>query len=136
MPHPWQLVDGKALTLTPPAPPACSLLPALQARSGKLKARALRHLASEELGLVIQEGEHSPVDDARAALYLYMKHRKEWERWMAQGGKHHQHPATQAAAAAAAVGGKLGAMVASGGNAGKHMSLEELAKNAEHLADL
>ena len=23
-----------------------------------------------------QEGEHSPVDDARAALYLYHKHRK------------------------------------------------------------
>lgn len=44
-----------------------------QARSGRLKARALRHLAAEQLGLQIQEGEHSPVDDARAALYLYMK---------------------------------------------------------------
>lgn len=49
---------------------------ALQARTGKLKSRALRHLASEVLGLSIQEGEHSPVDDARAALYLYLKHRK------------------------------------------------------------
>ncbi len=49
---------------------------ALQARTGKLKPRALRHLASEMLGLTIQEGEHSPVDDARAALYLYLKHRK------------------------------------------------------------
>lgn len=49
---------------------------ALQARTGKLKPRALRHLASEVLGLTIQEGEHSPVDDARAALYIYLKHRK------------------------------------------------------------
>lgn len=40
------------------------------------KPRALRHLAKEELGLDIQSGEHTPVDDARAALYLYHKHRK------------------------------------------------------------
>ncbi|EIE23882.1 Exonuclease, partial [Coccomyxa subellipsoidea C-169] len=40
------------------------------------KPRALRQLALEHLGLTIQEGEHSPVDDARAALYLYQKHRK------------------------------------------------------------
>lgn len=40
------------------------------------KPRALRHLALEHLGLTIQAGEHSPVDDARAALYLYQKHRK------------------------------------------------------------
>eukprot|EP00884_Botryococcus_braunii_P004484 jgi/Botrbrau1/14036/Bobra.0011s0002.1 len=45
----------------------------------KPKPRALRHLAKEELGLSIQCGEHSPVDDARAALYLYHKWRKEWE---------------------------------------------------------
>lgn len=42
----------------------------------KPKARALRHLAFEELGLGIQEGEHSPVEDARAALYLYQRHAK------------------------------------------------------------
>ena len=40
------------------------------------KPRALRHLAAEQLGLAIQAGEHSPVDDARAALYLYQKHRR------------------------------------------------------------
>ena len=43
---------------------------------GKARPRALRALAAEQLGLTIQEGEHSPVDDARAALYLYHKHRK------------------------------------------------------------
>ncbi len=43
---------------------------------GKSRPRALRALAAEQLGLTIQEGEHSPVDDARAALYLYHKHRK------------------------------------------------------------
>lgn len=45
----------------------------------KPKPKALRVLAKEELGLSIQDGAHSPVDDARAALYLYHKHRKEWE---------------------------------------------------------
>jgi hypothetical protein len=35
-------------------------------KGGKRKPRALRHLALQELGLVIQEGEHSSVDDARA----------------------------------------------------------------------
>lgn len=42
----------------------------------KPKPRALRHLAFEELGLGIQEGEHSPVEDARSALYLYQRHAK------------------------------------------------------------
>ncbi|KAI3438587.1 hypothetical protein D9Q98_001011 [Chlorella vulgaris] len=65
-----------------------------QARTGKLKPRALRHLAAEQLGLAIQVGEHSPVDDARAALYIYLKHRKEWERWHA-GGKQQRQPHQQ-----------------------------------------
>ena len=42
----------------------------------KAKSRALRHLAREHLGLTIQEGEHTPIDDARATLYLYHKYRK------------------------------------------------------------
>lgn len=42
----------------------------------KSKPRALRHLAETELGLRIQSGKHSPIDDARSALYLYHKHRK------------------------------------------------------------
>lgn len=52
------------------------------------RPRALRHLVKEELGLVIQEGQHSPVDDARAALYLYQKHKKEWEKAIRQGRVH------------------------------------------------
>ena len=31
-------------------------------------------------GLEIQKGEHSSVDDARAALLLYKKFAKQWER--------------------------------------------------------
>ena len=42
----------------------------------KARPRALRHLAFEILGLGIQEGEHSPVEDARAALYLYQRYAK------------------------------------------------------------
>ncbi|EFN57440.1 hypothetical protein CHLNCDRAFT_21343 [Chlorella variabilis] len=85
--------------------------PLMQARTGKLKPRALRHLATEQLGLTIQEGEHSPVEDARAALYLYLKHRKEWERGGQQGRKEHLH------SAAAAVGaGGLGERSIAGSN--------------------
>ena len=47
--------------------------------SGRVRPRALRELAAEQLGLEIQHGEHSPLDDARAALYLYHKHRQRWE---------------------------------------------------------
>ena len=45
-------------------------------RGQKAKSRSLRHLAETELGLSIQAGQHSPVDDARSTLYLYHKHRK------------------------------------------------------------
>ena len=45
-------------------------------RGSKPRPRSLRHLAESELGLTIQAGEHSPVDDARSTLYLYHKHRK------------------------------------------------------------
>lgn len=51
----------------------------------KAKSRSLRHLAETELGLSIQAGEHSPVDDARSTLYLYHKHRKDWERHLQHG---------------------------------------------------
>ncbi|ABO94874.1 predicted protein, partial [Ostreococcus lucimarinus CCE9901] len=41
--------------------------------------RALRDLARQHLGLEIQKGEHSSVDDARATLALYKKFAKRWE---------------------------------------------------------
>lgn len=44
--------------------------------NGRSVARSLKHLAAEEVGLDIQSGEHSPVEDARAALYLYHKHKQ------------------------------------------------------------
>lgn len=56
------------------------------AREGaKLRARALRHLAADELGAAIQDGEHSPVDDARAALYVYQRHAVAWEAGLRSG---------------------------------------------------
>lgn len=59
--------------------------PLMFSKRGKKRAQALRVLAERELGLKIQEGEHNPVDDARAALYLYHKHRKEWEAAIQSG---------------------------------------------------
>ncbi|RWR89636.1 RNA exonuclease 4 isoform X2 [Cinnamomum micranthum f. kanehirae] len=44
------------------------------------KRRALRDLAAQFLGVKIQENEHCPIDDARAAMLIYQKHKKEWER--------------------------------------------------------
>ena len=63
---------GKAIRDTARFPP----LMRAAAPGRRPKPRALRHLAAEQLGLAIQAGEHSPVDDARAALYLYQKHRR------------------------------------------------------------
>ncbi|OIV92434.1 hypothetical protein TanjilG_25164 [Lupinus angustifolius] len=42
--------------------------------------RALKHLAEEVLGAKIQSGEHCPIEDARAAMMLYQRNRKEWEK--------------------------------------------------------
>lgn len=44
------------------------------------RSKALRHLAAEVLNVKIQNGEHCPIEDARAAMMLYMKKRREWER--------------------------------------------------------
>lgn len=40
---------------------------------------SLKNLAETKLGLTIQAGEHSSVEDAGAALRLYLSERKEWE---------------------------------------------------------
>eukprot|EP00939_MAST-03C_sp_MAST-3C-sp1_P001363 g1363.t1 len=58
--------------------------PLLRARkqgSFKIKYRPqkLKKLTAEILGVDIQGGEHDSADDARAALLLYYKFRKEWE---------------------------------------------------------
>lgn len=61
--------------------------PLLRARkqgSFKVKHRPqkLKKLTSELIGVEIQKGEHDSGDDARAALLLYYKFRKEWEGTM------------------------------------------------------
>eukprot|EP00123_Amoebidium_parasiticum_P021938 comp76462_c0_seq1/m.48256 comp76462_c0_seq1/g.48256 ORF comp76462_c0_seq1/g.48256 comp76462_c0_seq1/m.48256 type:complete len:415 (-) comp76462_c0_seq1:13-1257(-) len=40
---------------------------------------SLRKLAKELLGITIQEGEHTPVEDAQAAMLLYKRHETDWE---------------------------------------------------------
>ncbi|KAJ3877554.1 ribonuclease H-like domain-containing protein [Lentinula edodes] len=41
---------------------------------------ALRKLVEQELGIVIQAGEHSSLVDARATIAIYRLHRKEWDK--------------------------------------------------------
>ena len=47
---------------------------------GKKRSQKLRVLLRKEYGEWIQEGEHDSIEDARAALLLYRKHRVEWEK--------------------------------------------------------
>ncbi|XP_057796807.1 uncharacterized protein LOC131012837 [Salvia miltiorrhiza] len=44
------------------------------------RSRSLKNLADEFLSVDIQNGEHCPVEDARAAMLLYQRNRKQWER--------------------------------------------------------
>ncbi|CAA6665795.1 unnamed protein product [Spirodela intermedia] len=50
--------------------------------SGEGRRRALRDLAAQILGITIQQGEHCPVEDAKAAMLIYQKHKKTWEKHM------------------------------------------------------
>ena len=65
-------------------------------KSGKLFSRSLKNVAADELGISIQTGEHDPVQDARAALYLYHKHRcaLQWllQRTVSSGASTPMHP--------------------------------------------
>jgi RNA exonuclease 4 len=53
--------------------------PLMRFSNGKFKPRKLRDLSKQHLGMVIQGGEHTPDEDARAAMLLYRQKRKEWE---------------------------------------------------------
>lgn len=44
------------------------------------KRRSLKDLAAQELSVNIQQQEHCPIEDARAAMFIYKKHKKGWER--------------------------------------------------------
>ncbi|KAI8904044.1 ribonuclease H-like domain-containing protein [Gorgonomyces haynaldii] len=43
------------------------------------KARALRLIAKDELGLDIQSAQHSSIEDAKAAMAIFRKHKNQWE---------------------------------------------------------
>ena len=53
-------------------------------KSSQGQAKSLKNLSKEFLGKVIQEGSHSSVVDARAALGLYRIVEKEWENHVKQ----------------------------------------------------
>ncbi|VAI76113.1 unnamed protein product [Triticum turgidum subsp. durum] len=44
------------------------------------KRRSLKDLAAQELSVKIQQQEHCPIEDARAAMFIYKKHKKSWEK--------------------------------------------------------
>ncbi|CAG8529310.1 10316_t:CDS:2 [Funneliformis mosseae] len=46
----------------------------------KGKTPSLKRLASEELGMTIQTGRHSSVEDAQVCMMLYRKHKEQWEQ--------------------------------------------------------
>ena len=47
-------------------------------------SRKLRHITNEFLGLKIQDGEHDPCEDARAALLLYQRYQKQFDEAVAK----------------------------------------------------
>jgi len=47
------------------------------------KPQKLAKLAAQHLGVTIQGKTHNPVEDARAAMLLYLRHEAEWETWLA-----------------------------------------------------
>jgi RNA exonuclease 4 len=57
-------------------------------RLGRFSKR-LRHLARDHCGLKIQGGSHDPAEDARAAMYLYLKYKENWEGqvWATRQGR-------------------------------------------------
>lgn len=51
-------------------------------RIARGKTPSLKRLAKEELGMTIQEGRHSSVEDAQVCMLLYRKHKGPWEQMM------------------------------------------------------
>ena len=72
----------------------------------KQRARKLRDLTKEVLGLEIQAGEHSSVDDARATLLLYKQAAAAWEKEALKAAKAGGKVSGSAAGAGKTVGGK------------------------------
>ena len=56
--------------------------------SGKMQPRSLKSLA-DDIGVAIQRGEHSSLEDARASMLVYRKHRDAWEKYIEGGGRPH-----------------------------------------------
>ena len=52
---------------------------------GHQRPKRLKHLAEQFLGLAIQDGEHDPAEDARAALAIYRHFRRDWEGGLVRG---------------------------------------------------
>lgn len=48
-------------------------------KKGHFKPRALKDICKQHLGTTIQSGEHDPAEDARSAMFLFRRCRKEWE---------------------------------------------------------
>ncbi|KAF4580775.1 3'-5' exonuclease [Pleurotus pulmonarius] len=73
--------DLKALSLKHPRPQILDTqFCAWKHKVSTAKRIALRHLVKQELGLTIQDGEHSSVTDARATMAVFRLHEREWEK--------------------------------------------------------
>lgn len=49
-------------------------------KGGKFRPRALRDLAKQHFGMIIQAGEHDSCEDARVAMLLYKQKMEDWEK--------------------------------------------------------
>jgi RNA exonuclease 4 len=71
--------DLKALMLSHPRSHIrdTSKFPLFQ-KMGTGRTPGLRHIAKHVLGIEIQQGQHSSVEDARVVMEIYKKYRKQW----------------------------------------------------------
>lgn len=51
-----------------------------QEAAGAGRNPSLRKVARAMLGLAVQAGEHDSAADARIAMLLYQRHRRQWEK--------------------------------------------------------
>ncbi|TFK20842.1 ribonuclease H-like protein [Coprinopsis marcescibilis] len=73
--------DLKALLLSHPYPQTRDTqVLAYRSKHTKTRRIALRNLVKQDIGIAIQDGEHSSVTDARATMAVYRLHKKEWDK--------------------------------------------------------
>jgi RNA exonuclease 4 len=69
-----------------------SLYEAFRAKYSAGKIPSLKKIVQEELGVIIQNGEHDSIEDAQGAMALFRRIREEYEKAVRMGHLHGIRP--------------------------------------------